>query len=209
MGKIGNLGRIRFVNWIERIYGNGNKSKQRVTELKIRNTRVLANVYGKNMWLWVDSGSPVTIFSMSELTRGMGRSNLHLIKGKDEFLDYNNNRIHILGKAEATIKFNGWVTQQKISVIAGNDQSILGRDLMASMGLELVQRDRVMTVTGYSTNDKEEHDLDEWQSYFCKLFPKFFSRIGHKRNAKVQANFFDVLKLVQQKRRRVPISLQD
>ena len=76
----------------------------------------------------------------------MGKANIHLITRKDEFLDYNIKRFHILGKAEVIIELNSWATQQKISVIAGNHQSILGRDLMGSLGLELFQRDRVMTV---------------------------------------------------------------
>ena len=36
-------------------------------ELKIPNARVEIEVPGKKMWLWVDSGSPVTIFSMTDL----------------------------------------------------------------------------------------------------------------------------------------------
>ena len=57
---------------------------------------------------------------------------------------------------------------------------------------------------------REELELDEWQPDFCKLFPKLFSRIGHIRKAKVRADFFDILRTVQlKKKRRVPISLQD
>ena len=51
--------------------------------------------------------------------------------------------------------------------------------------------------------------LDELQTYFCKLYPNLFTRIGKTRNAKVRAEIFDVLKPVQQKGRRLPISLQD
>ena len=143
------------------------KRNRKAVDFKIPNAKVLAKVCGKSMWLWVDNGLPVTIFSLQELTKAMGRENFYLIPGRDEFLDYNNNRIHILGKAEVMIELSGWVTQQKISVIGGNHESILGRDLMGSLGLELVQRDRVMSLTEDNTNGGEEHQLDEWQLYFC------------------------------------------
>ena len=104
------------------------KRKQNVTEVEIPNAGVLANVCGKSMWLWVDSGSFVFIFSLPELKPAMGKAKFHLIPRMDEFkfLNYNNNRIHILGKAEVKIELNGSATQQKILVIAGNHESILG-----------------------------------------------------------------------------------
>ena len=42
-----------------------------------------------------------------------------------------------------------------------------------------------------------------------KLYPNLFTRIGKIRNAKVRAEFFENLRPIQQKGRRVPISLQD
>ena len=62
------------------------KRKQRVNEIKIQNARVLAKMCGKNKWLWVDSGSPITIFSLPEVIRAMGRANIHLIPERNEFL---------------------------------------------------------------------------------------------------------------------------
>ena len=41
--------------------------KKNAVELKITSARVQVEVSGKKMWLWVDSGSPVTIFSMTDL----------------------------------------------------------------------------------------------------------------------------------------------
>ena len=74
------------------------KRKKNVTELKIPGACVQVEVSGKKMWLWIDSGSPVTVFSMTDLKTTLGKANIQLQPSKDEFLDYNNNRIHILGK---------------------------------------------------------------------------------------------------------------
>ena len=43
------------------------KRKKNETELKIPGARIQVEVSGKKMWLWIDSGSPVTIFSMVDL----------------------------------------------------------------------------------------------------------------------------------------------
>ena len=107
-----------------------------------------------------------------------------------------------------TMSLNGWAAPAQVSVISGNHQSILGRDLMGTLRLELVQRKREMGITGEGSSQEEE-EYDELQTYFCKLYPNLFTEIGKIRNAKVRANFFKNLKSIQQKGRRVPISLQD
>ena len=61
----------------------------------------------------------------------------------------------------------------QVSVIAGIHQSILARDLMGTLGLELVQRG---TTREGSHQDAEGYD--ELRTYFCKLYLNLFTRIG-------------------------------
>ena len=85
------------VGWMnqetEREYYSSTRSSEymvmviNVSKLKIPNARVLANVCGKSIWLWVDNGSSVTTFSLPELKRAMGRARIRLHPVKDEFLD--------------------------------------------------------------------------------------------------------------------------
>ena len=160
------------------------------------------------MWLWVDSGSSVTIFSITDIKATLGETNIQLQPSQDDFLDYNNNRIHILGKVAVTIALNGWAAPAQKSVISGNHHSVLGRDLTDTIGLELVQRRKVMGITGEGSSQEEE-EYNELQTDFCKLYPNLFTRLGKIRNANVRTEFFENLKPIQQKGRRVPISLQD
>ena len=124
------------------------KRKRNQTELKIPGTRVQVEESGKKMWLWIDSGSPVTIFSINDLKITLGKVNIQLQPSKYEFLDYNNNRTNILGKVTMMMSLNGWAAPAQLSVISMNHQSILGRDLMGTLGLELVKRKKVMGITG-------------------------------------------------------------
>ena len=98
------------------------KRKKNETELKIPGARVQVEVSGKKMWLWIDSGSPVTIFSITDLKTALGKANIQPQPSKDEFLDYNNNRINILGKVAVMMSLNGWAPPAQVSVISGNHQ---------------------------------------------------------------------------------------
>ena len=69
---------------------------------------------------------------------------------------------------------------------------------MGTLGLELVQRRKVMGITGEGSSQDAE-GYDELQTHFCKLYPNLFTRIGKIRNAKKRAEFFEKLKPVQQK----------
>ena len=126
---------------------------------------------------------------MTDLKATLGKTNIQLQPSQDELLDYNNNRIHILGKVAVTMALNGCAAPAQVSVISRNHQSILGRDLMGTLGLELVQRNKVMGITGEGSSQEEE-EYDELQTYFCKLYPNLFTRIGKIRNANVRADFF-------------------
>ena len=107
----------------------------------------------------------MTIFSINDLKTTLGKANIQLQPSKDEFLDYNNNRINILGKVTVMMSLNGWAAPAQVSVISGNHQSILGRDLMGTLGLELVQRKKVIGITGEGISQEEE-EYDELQTYF-------------------------------------------
>ena len=50
--------------------------KKNETELKIPGARVQVEVSGKKMWLWIDIGSPVTIFSITDLKTTLGKANI-------------------------------------------------------------------------------------------------------------------------------------
>ena len=84
---------------------------------------------------------------------------------------------------------------------------------MPQLGLQLVQKSPGNQIMSINEVDQEtsgpEGALDSWQTYFSKQFSNFFNRVGKIRNYKVPAGFFENLTLVQQKGRRVPISLQE
>ena len=80
---------------------------------------------------------------------------------------------------------------------------------MPQLRLELVQSAAgdVMNIQGTSRSHKKP--LHEWQLHFTKQFKNLIKRVGRLRNYKVLAELFEALIIVQQKVRRVSITLQD
>ena len=164
--------------------------------------------------MWIDSGSPISIFTINELRRTLGAAGIRFqeVKTQDQELrDYGNNPVKLLGTMKVELASNGWSTLAVIKVIGGARPSIIVRHLMSHLGLHLEQRklgQELMSIQE-TVGDKGESQLEKWQDYFCKLFSNIFSRMGKIRNYKVQTEFLNNLIPIQQKGLRVPITLQD
>ena len=138
---------------------------------------------------------------------------LQQLDPKDEqFRDYVNNPLKCVGKMVITLQSNGWTTRATINVIGGCRPSIIGRDLMPELGLMLVQalvEQGVHNIQKQVEAAEQGEDLDDWQNHFSKQFYNLFYRVGRIRNYKFQAEFFKNLMLIQQKGRKMPITLQE
>ena len=110
----------------------------------------------------------------------------------------------MIGAMAVTLESNGWKINARIKVIGGNRPSIIGRDLIPQLGLQLVQQsppgDQIMSIDEVDPEPSmPEGELDSWQTYLSKQFSNLFNRLGKIRNYKVQAEFFENLIPVQQK----------
>ena len=189
--------------------------RKKETPLKIAGSKLKIYINGHPMNIWIDSGSPISILTLDDLRKTVGRAGINLKQDDiedDDFRDYSNNRIKMLGRMELELASNGWKTKAEVRVIGGTRPSNVGRDLMGKLGLQLMQADprgAVMNIQGTEDSscekehvgESEEEQMDQWQLYFSKLFPKLFTRICKIRNYKVQAEFFKILVPVQQKGR--------
>ena len=89
-------------------------------ELKVASTKLVLKTNGHSTQTWIDSGSPMSIFTIGELKRTFGKQNvqLHPIDPKnDQFRDYRNNTRTLMGNLVAILLSNGWTIQAAINVI--------------------------------------------------------------------------------------------
>ena len=135
---------------------------RRETELKVAGARLPIKLNGKQTNVWIDNGSPISIFTIGEFKRTLGTAGFNVkapAPEDDEFRDYGNNPLRLLGTMDVSLETNRWVTSANIRVIGGSRPSIIGRDLMPSMGLQIVQKapeENVMSVQGNNLGPKQQ-----------------------------------------------------
>ena len=146
---------------------------KRFTELKVAGAQLPIKVNGKSTRVWIDSRSLISIFTIGELRITLGASGIKLDTLSEEdnaFRDYGNNPLQMIRTMAVTIQSNGWKTNARIKVIGGNRLSIIGRDLMPQLGLQLVQQspgDQIMSIGNANQDALEpEGELDSEQTYF-------------------------------------------
>ena len=101
--------------------------RKKETLLKVAGPKLKIYIHGHSMNIWIDSGSPISILTIDDLRRTVGRAGINLKKDDaddDEFRDYSNNRIKMLGRMELELVSNGWKTKAEVRVIGGGDQTI-------------------------------------------------------------------------------------
>ena len=89
--------------------------------------------------MWIDSGVPISIFTVGKLRNILGAPNIRLENLTPEDTEnryYGNNPLKLLGAMTVQLEPNGWNTTARIRVIGGNRSSIIGRDLMDKNGTE-------------------------------------------------------------------------
>ena len=175
--------------------------RKKETLLKVAGPKLKIYINGHPMNNWINGGSPISILTLDDLRKTVGRAGINSKQDDvedDKFRDSSNNRIKMLGRMELELASNGWKTKAEVRVIGGTRPSIVGRDLMGKLGLQLMQADprrEVMNIQGTEDSsceqehvgESEDEQMDQWQLYFSKLFPKLLTRIGKIRNYKVQA----------------------
>ena len=136
------------------------------TDLQLAEVKLPITINGRKTSVWIDSGSPISISTIHELQRTLGAAGIRLQEvypPDQEFRDYGNNPINFLGTMKVELESNGWSTSAVIKVIGGARPSIIGRDLMSHLGLQLVQRmpGQEMMSTQEAVKDEGESQLEK------------------------------------------------
>ena len=72
----------------------------------------------------IDSGSPISIFTVVELKRTLGTAGVNLnelMPEDDKFRDYGNNLLRLLGTLKVSLETNGWETEARIKLVGRPD----------------------------------------------------------------------------------------
>ena len=111
------------------------KRRKSETLLKTVGPKIKISTNGHPMNNWIDSRSPISKLTIDNIKKPLRRTGIGLKQKNtedDEFGDYRNNRINLLGKVDAELASNGWKTRAEVRVIGGNIPSIVGCDLLVN-----------------------------------------------------------------------------
>ena len=94
----------------------------------------------------MDTEEWIPIFTIADLQTTLGKASIELKQKNtedDELQDNRNNRINLLGKGDVDLASNGCKTRTEIRFIGGKRPSIVRRDLMGRLDLQLMQNSPV------------------------------------------------------------------
>ena len=143
----------------------------------------------------IDSGSPVTLIPKS-LFNGI----TPLKPLKTEYRDVNNNKIRFEGKTTATVEINGQRNNLEILITTKKSNPLLGLDWMKKLGITL-DTGRTGPQINHVTEDPDTTSLK-------RKFKTLFHENHTVEGLEVKIQFKEDARLIQQKRRPIPIHLQ-
>ena len=160
-----------------------------------RNFSVTALVNNRPIKFIIDSGSPVTLISKSQLNK---ITPLHPLE--TEYRDVNDNRIRFEGKTTAKVEVNVTRKELELLITTKKTNPLLGLDWMKNLGITLETGKTVPQIHQI----KEDPDVTKLKTEFKKLFNE-----NHTANGlEVKIQLKEDAKLIQQKGRAIPIHLQ-
>ena len=156
---------------------------------------VTALVNNRPIKFIIDSGSPVTLISKSQFNKITPLRTL-----ETEYRDVNDNRIRFEGKTTAKVEINGTRKELELLITTKKTNLLLGLDWMKKLGIKLEAGQTVPQIHQI----KKDQDVTKLKTKFKKLFNK-----NHTVNEiEVNTQLKEDVKMIQQKRRPIPIHLQ-
>ena len=163
----------------------------------------------------LDTGAVASLINMATLTKlspifaAELKRNPQLIPETQTLRDFNGNKVNTRGLFDTRVKCGKWHTTAQFHVIE-KGTNIAAMDIIPNLGFLVHQQAK-------STEDDKgkPHSLkiNQWsnteiQNEFNKRFPNLFTRVGRVNHHMVRNRFMKNFKPIQQKGRRIPITIQ-
>ena len=165
-------------------------------------------INGNRFKTMIDSGSPVTIFTLDELKSIMKRDKLQvreMIKGQ-KYVDSNRKQLKLLGYVFCHLQVEDqFIKRARILVTSKGSRSIIGREWLSKLCYKF---EPVIEVKSEVNAIEKDEELCEETKKFVSEFKNLFTRNGKVKNHQVRINLQENAKIVQQKGRRFPIQLR-
>ena len=164
----------------------------------------------KLQWL-ADTGSPRSFINRSfidkalELTTKIPNAAIHPYKENTKYRCFNNNNIQIRGVLQFDIRSGSWVAEQcKVLIVDNKTNNIMGRDLLAKIGITLNANKPKGKQNLQVLNVQTEENIIKW---ILQKYPHLCTRLGRSKHHIAQSIFKENYTPSQHKGRRLPLHL--
>ena len=158
-------------------------------------------------WL-ADTGSPRSFINTDkamELTKIIPNDAIHPYKENTKYRCFNNNNIQIRGVLHLDIRSGSWSAKQcKVLIVDNKTNNIMGRDLLAKLGITLSAKKPKFKKFLQVFNIETEKNIMKW---ILQQYPHLCTRPGCSKNHIAQSIFKTNYTPSQHKGRRVPLHL--
>ena len=169
-----------------------------------------------NLNIPVDSASPVSFLKQNvlhELKLRNPQLKIHPVekKTRELYSRFTNDTINIIGKVVVRLQSIGWIADETpFFITSGHEKNILGNDNLPRIGIEIAQRQPLLTINNITLPElcKLNNDSDTILNLYHK-YKRLFMRVGKIPLDKKIIHFHSTFKPIQTKGRRVPLHLLD
>ena len=158
-------------------------------------------------WL-ADTGSPRSFINTEkamELSEKIPNATIHPYNEFTKFRCFNNNNIQIQGVLHLDIKSGSWSAKQcKVLIVDNKTNNIMGRDLLAKLGITLNANKPNGKQNSPILNIQTEKNIIKW---IIQKYPHLCTRLGRSKNHIAQSIFKASCTPSQHKGRRIPLHL--
>ena len=121
-----------------------------------------------------------------------------------DYEDVNDNKIEFIGQTKATVKTNNTTLQLPLVITKANNLQLMGLDWMKPLGIALNATIENIKIHSIKMDDSEKKTLK-----LKNEFEDLFYIKAETKNLSVKNNLKEPANIIQQKRRPIPIHLQD
>ena len=130
-----------------------------------------------------DTGSPrsfIDIKTANEILQNNDKMNMEPYNGQTKFKCFNNQDIPILGQIHMELHSGSWTAKNcNILVVKHGSQNLMGRDILAKLGLTLTQQQNEGKKILNINENIIEQNITKW---IFKKYPHLCTRLGRSKN---------------------------
>ena len=174
---------------------------QRINNSKKENDYIYVPLLVNNapIKIIIDSGFPVTLIPkrlFNEITK--------VEKLNNDYKDVNDNKIEFIGQANATVKTNTTALQLPLLITKANIAPLMGLDWMKRLKITINSNTKAIKIHNIRMDENDKRILK-----LKNEFKDLFYNNTEIKDTIVKINLKENANIIQQKRRPIPIHLQD